>query len=495
MLNSISSNLDYYRFYDDGPKYSLDFVRESIVPYLGARLFYNDDDTCDCVNGKFGQFSRTYTHGIKYSNIWSIFFDLPEVLEEDQGVSHYELVKKYNNPFGIPSDVPLSMKIEVSGGWFESRSRFEVYDLFLYLALKLGLVPSRIDYAINDYNSLLDIQELYEFAREGNLSRLTSQPTKIETNQSMKIGDVDIVVPANTYYFGGRGRKGNGKYLRVYELLPTHGYPGLRYEVEYQREHVLTFSLALIWTIANRGFIDDYQNAFTSRAFFKEYVNKFVYKEKVPERYSVINEGYHENGKIVWSKVVEESGFVYDYFHLLKDEIYDESVFNLVLDLCDKFLCSVNLGVVDFVDKTNQYSNGSLKNCFRHPHWQYWIDSVLYLDDYGIIPVRIPSISRVRKDVRRNIDWMVRQVFKLFSAIKTGLSSVDFSKFVGMLSAAKFINDKSSLSRNYNDLCYWIADNSDIFLHYFTEQITVRPGFPVSYHHADYVPHFIARPG
>lgn len=88
-----------------------------------------------------------------------------------------------------------------------------------------------------------------------------------------------------------------------------------------------------------------------------------------------------------------------------------------------KELQSIILAEIDFIDKSVQYSNGSLNNCPRLIWWQDYINNVK-----GIIGKKIKEV-RTPRDIQRTLDWLHRQVSKTLYVFNRGFGT-DFDLFI-----------------------------------------------------------------
>ena len=479
----IQSNFDYFIFYNQNKTGSLTLnqVLTEVLPFLGYKLEFGENDTCNYSLGRYGKFLRSYSNQI-YGYGFSICFD-PLDLYNEKGQKEPDKDTKlevYSNPFGVDPEQLLSIKVEFKGEYFKDKTLVDSLNLFVYFSMVCGLYPSRIDYRIDDAHYDIDWEYLGTQALKGNFSGVKKPPTYHGSRFDYQVDGKKKEYFYKNYTFGSRSSR---KYLRVYDLFPKHDIRAMRYEVEMKRDAALMAGLGLTWVIANMGFLEDFtSNPFQVKQDFKDLVSSNFDWEKVPARFSVLKEEFLDsNMKINWGKVVDKVSWLPAGWESIKQNSKD---LERVVNLCDYYMRSLALGVIDFVDKSSQYSNGSLEKCSRLPEWQKFIDGVLDFDVFKD-PTKLPYFAPLRKDIRKTADWLIKQVFFSLSAIRKGLDKVDqykYGRFITLLTNAEFSKKYPHLDnlKNYNNMVEWIGENSKDFMFYFTHAIQQRVGYPES---------------
>ena len=82
-----------------------------------------------------------------------------------------------------------------------------------------------------------------------------------------------------------------------------------------------------------------------------------------------------------------------------------------------KFLAKMAISGFDFIDRSEQYDNGSLENCELLPWWKE------FKEEIGTLDLVIP---KVKPSLQRAFDWLHRQVKKTLKKLKEGLGVPTF---------------------------------------------------------------------
>lgn len=112
---------------------------------------------------------------------------------------------------------------------------------------------------------------------------------------------------------------------------------------------------------------------------------------------------------------------------------------NEVNDKLARWIAYVVVGQIDFVDRSDQYKNGSLGKCKRLPWWQEFIDGI-----GGIVQI---TVERVKNSLRDNFNWIKKQVSKTLAVYSQGLGKEDAIALIEMLidDASRKLTDKDKM--------------------------------------------------
>ena len=178
-----------------------------------------------------------------------------------------------------------------------------------------------------------------------------------------------------TAYLGSRRSE---SFTRIYETDKKHGYRANRIEVEFKGKK--------------------------ARETLKNFLRKY-------------------------SNFERQKGFDY------QEKPIDDDVNNKLA----RWVGYVVVGQIDFVDKSNQYGNGSLAKCPRLPWWQKFIEGI-----GGIVKI---TVERIKTSLTDNFNWIKRQVSKTLAVYSKGLGEQDAITLIKMLidSASLKLNDKDKM--------------------------------------------------
>lgn len=129
--------------------------------------------------------------------------------------------------------------LEINGLGFDRLEGHQQLQLLAHL-LAVDCVCSRLDLALDDFSSVMDLHRLVRIARMGHFTgfrraewTLGGVPTGRLASRGRPLVDYDRLQVT----FGRRGSKGSGKLLRVYnkQLESGANFPWVRYEAEFTR--------------------------------------------------------------------------------------------------------------------------------------------------------------------------------------------------------------------------------------------------------------------
>lgn len=150
----------------------------------------------------------------------------------DRGISGYSQRIDFPTPgllVAWSEDRPEAF-VNVPGRAFDALDAGAVLDLLHFLG-ELGLRPSRLDLAFDDFEGLIPMGQVHAAGQSGNFIGFRKYRNNQEWDGGKLTGD--------TAYFGSRGENGSGKFIRFYnKTMQTGGesagaeHDHNRYEVE-----------------------------------------------------------------------------------------------------------------------------------------------------------------------------------------------------------------------------------------------------------------------
>jgi DNA relaxase NicK len=237
------------------------------------------------------------------------------------------------------------------------------------LDFKFGFKASRIDIAIDDFDKKLSLQKCIDAIENNSYSRVQKA-----MQISEKMRDNKFIT---TLYMGSRE---SGKMARIYDTNQKHCMDAIRYEVEFKRRYATH-----IW----------------------EQVVAYIQDSR-----DCLETDNEKLDNIIGTKLSRKS-----------DDIIEREL--------SVILGGYAVGAVDFVDRSRQYSNGSLENCERLSWWQEFIDR--------IGEAKRIVIPKSDKSVERRLAWLEKQVMKTL---------LIFSKAIGKYNMTIWLRERMEAQEN-----------------------------------------------
>lgn len=390
-------------------------------------------------------------------NNFVILYDKLEVTKEDKG-----------KEFECTLEDDLKVRVELSGLCLENYDFKGQVGLLLNLSLRYGLRPNRLDNAIDDYGYSVDIEKMFDVASKGDYTRIKKPPKRhITCDFLLKDDGKKVPIKWVTDEYGSRQ---SNKFLRVYDTGYKHAFNAMRFEGEFKRSSAQILVLACIWLIGNQGNFENNEllgNTFKSKEYFREFVDKWYLGEEIPDDFFVLYKDLGVKTKLTstssinWAEVSHNLEWVVDVWDYMLD-CFSPSDFTSLLSEISQLFQASTLGIVDFIDRSNMGANGNTKECERYEFWQDFLNIVSE-------PISIPSPPVIPNDIRKPLNWLVRQVSLTLAIFSEGINFNDFcTEFIGSLTDfdLEASTDKMRKARVYIN---WVKNNSDKVFNYIND--------------------------